>query len=243
MSHARRLLPLTIVTTVLVVVWVVVSVAVAPTDQTEGIRQRLTYLHPAFAILTLASFVAGAVFGWKHLSSDRPLDDLKAYVAVHLGQVFCAISLITGAIWGKAAWGAWWDWGEPVLVTFLIIFLLYATYQPMRFAIEDPERQARTASVFAVAAGFFAPVCFGVVRMTTNVLHPQPLNDPGSNLPGSAGLAFGLSVLAIGALLVTLWHLELVHKSTRIRLRALQRRVEGEDAVPPVARSSSPVTL
>ncbi|MCV4626936.1 hypothetical protein OFC18_33195, partial [Escherichia coli] len=79
-------------------------------------------------------------------------------------------------------------------------------------------------SVFAVAAGFFAPVCFGVVRMTTNVLHPQPLNDPGSNLPGSAGLAFGLSVLAIGALLVTLWHLELVHKSTRIRLRALQRR-------------------
>ncbi|EHN09214.1 Cytochrome c-type biogenesis protein CcmC putative heme lyase for CcmE [Patulibacter medicamentivorans] len=243
MPYARRLLPLTLATAVLVVAWIVVAAAVAPTDATEGLRQRLTYLHPAFAILTLVAFVAGAFFGWRHLQSDRPLDDLRAYVAIHLGQIYCVIALLTGAIWGKTAWGTFWDWGEPVLVTFLIIFLLYATYQPMRFAIEDPERQARTASVFAVTAGVFAPICFGVVRLTTNLLHPQPLNDPGSNLPGTAGLAFALSVLAIGALFVTLWHLELVHKSTRIRLRKLQRRVEGEDAVPHLARASSPVTL
>lgn len=243
MTYARRLLPLTVVTALVVIAWIVVSVAIVPTDATEGIRQKLTYLHPAFAIITLIAFVAGAVFGWQHLKHDRPLDDLRAYVAIHMGQIFCMIALVTGAIWGKVAWGVWWDWGEPVLVTFGIIFLLYATYQPMRFAIEDPERQARTASVFAVSAGIFAPVCFGVVRMTTNILHPQPLNDPGSNLPGTAGLAFGLSILALGALCVTLWHLEVVHKSTRIRVRQIQRRVEGEDAVPVVARASSPVAL
>jgi heme exporter protein C len=243
MTHARRLLPLTLITSALVLAWIVVALAVVPMDQTEGIRQKLTYLHPAFAIITLGAFVAGAFFGWRHLKHDRPIDDLRSYVAIHQGQNFCVIALITGAIWGRTAWGVWWDWGEPVLVTFLIIFLLYATYQPMRFAIEDPERQARTASVFAVSAGIFAPVCFGVVRMTTNLLHPQPLNDPGANLPGTAGLAFGLSVLALGALFVTLWHLELVHKSTRIRVRQLQRKVEGEDAVPVVARASSPVTL
>lgn len=243
MPHARRLLPLTLVTIALLAVWIVVSVVVVPTDATEGVRQKLTYLHPAFAIVTLIAFVAGAVFAWQHLKHDRPLDDLRSYVAIHLGQIFCVVALITGGLWGKAAWGVWWSWDEPVLVTFLIIFLLYATYQPMRFAIEDPERQARTASVFAVTAGIFAPVCFGVVRMTTNLLHPQPLNDPGANLPGTAGLAFALSILALGAVFVTLWHLELVHKSTRIRLRKLQRRVEGEDAVPVVSRASSPVVL
>lgn len=243
MPYARRLLPLTLFTAAVVVAWVVVSVAIAPTDATEGVRQKLTYLHPAFAIVTLVAFVTGAYFGWQHLKHDRPLDDLRAYVAIHMGQIFCVIALVTGAIWGRTAWGEWWDWGEPVLVTFLIIFLLYATYQPMRFAIEDPERQARTASVFAVSAGIFAPVCFGVVRMTTNLLHPQPLNDPGANLPGSAGLAFLLSVIALLALFATLWHLEIVHKSTRIRLRQLQRTVEGEDAVPVLARASSPVTL
>lgn len=243
MPYARRLLPLTLITILIVVAWIVVSVAVVPTDATEGVRQKLTYLHPAFAIVTLVAFVAGAFFAWQHLKHDRPLDDLRSYVAIHMGQIFCAIALLNGAIWGKAAWGVWWDWGEPVLVTFGIIFLLYATYQPMRFAIEDPERQARTASVFAVSAGIFAPVCFGVVRMTTNLLHPQPLNDPGSNLPGTTGLAFGLSILALMALFITLWHLEVTHKSTRIRSRQLQRRVEGEDAVPVVARASSPVVL
>jgi heme exporter protein C len=50
-------------------------------------------------------------------------------------------------------------------------------------------------------------------------------------------------VLALGALCVTLWHLEVTHKSTRIRVRQLQRKVEGEDAVPVVARASSPVAL
>ena len=60
--------------------------------------------------------------------------------------------LITGSIWAKAAWGHWWVWDEPTLVSFLIVFLLYACYQPLRFSIEDPERQARYAAVFAIVA-------------------------------------------------------------------------------------------
>ncbi|MCK9250418.1 MAG: cytochrome c biogenesis protein [Solirubrobacteraceae bacterium] len=247
MPHTRRLVPLTIATVVACVVWIAVVVLVAPTQQVagvdEGVRSKLTFLHPALAIITIAAFIVGGVFGWRHLSHDRPLDDLRAYVAIHLGQVFCVMALVTGAIWGKAAWGVWWDWGEPVLVSFLIMFLLYATYQPMRFAIEDPERQARTASVFAVTAGIFTPVCFGVARLTTNFLHPQPLNDPGGSFGAEAGLAFVLSIVAIGILFITLWHLELVAKATRIRLRRVQRDVEGEEAVPLVARASSPVTL
>src|SRR5690554_515495 len=91
MPYARRLYPLTLITIAVAVVWIVVAVAVAPTDATEGVRQRLTYLHPAFAIVTLVAFVAAAVFGWQHLKHDRPRDDLRAYVAIHLGQIFCLI--------------------------------------------------------------------------------------------------------------------------------------------------------
>ena len=56
-------------------------------------------------------------------------------------------------------------WDEPTLVSFLIVFLMYATYYPFRYAIEDPERQARYASVFAVTAGAFVPLNFMAVRM------------------------------------------------------------------------------
>ena len=64
--------------------------------------------------------------------------------------VFAVATLVTGSLWARAAWGHWWVWDEPVLVSFLVIFLLYACYQPLRFAIEDPERQARFAAVFAL---------------------------------------------------------------------------------------------
>ncbi len=61
--------------------------------------------------------------------------------------------------------GPWWTWDEPTLVSFLIVFLLYACYQPLRFSIEDPERQARYAAVFSIIAGAFVPLNFMAVRM------------------------------------------------------------------------------
>ena len=68
-------------------------------------------------------------------------------------------------------------WDEPTLVSFLIVFLLYASYQPLRFSIEDPERQARYASVFAIIAGAFVPLNFLAVRLRPALAHPRVLGD------------------------------------------------------------------
>ena len=85
--------------------------------------------------------------------------------------------LITGSIWAKASWGKWWVWDEPTLVSFLIVFLLYATYYPFRYAIEDRERQARYASVFAITAGAFVPLNFLAVRLAESLDPPARLRD------------------------------------------------------------------
>ena len=88
-----------------------------------------------------------------HLRTRDRRWDLRSYVAIHMSLIFGVGTLITGSIWARGSWGHWWVWSEPTLVSFLIVMLLYATYQPLRFAIEDPERQARYASVFAIVAG------------------------------------------------------------------------------------------
>ena len=113
-------------------------------------------------------------------------------------------------------------WSEPTLVSFLIVFLLYATYQPLRFAIEDPERQARYASVFAITAGAFVPMNFIAVRLSTAYLHPRVLGST-SNLPAPMALTFLVSLLAIALLFATLCKYELTAKHTRAQLRALRR--------------------
>src|SRR5262249_62272235 len=90
--------------------------------------------------------------------------DASSCVAIHISVIMGVGVLITGAIWAKASWGHWWVWDEPTLVSFLIVFLLYCTYYPFRYAIEDRDRQARYASVFAVTSGAFVPRQFLTVR-------------------------------------------------------------------------------
>ncbi len=135
-------------------------------------------------------------------------------------------------------------WSEPTLVSFLIVFLLYATYQPLRFAIEDPERQARYASVFAITAGAFVPLNFLAVRMSTAYLHPRVLGSA-SNLPAPMALAFLVSLLAIALLWLTLFSYELTAKRARAQLRALRRQRAGEGTLPTPrrARSAAPTML
>jgi heme exporter protein C len=134
--------------------------------------------------------------------------------------------LVTGAIWAKASWGHWWVWDEPTLVSFLIVFLLYCTYQPLRFAIEDPDRQARYAAVFAIVAGAFVPLNFVAVRMAEAFAHPRVLSVTGGALPGEMRLTFIVALVAIALLFVTLWKLELTSKHAREELRRLRARLD-----------------
>ena len=125
----------------------------APNDADQGFVQKIFYVHVPMAIVALGGFVAGGVFAIKHLRSGDRSWDMRSYVAIHLSIILGLGVLVTGAIWAKASWGHWWVWDEPVLVSFLVVFLLYCVYYPLRFSIEDPDRQARYSSVFAITAG------------------------------------------------------------------------------------------
>ena len=197
----------------------------APNDADQGFVYKIFYLHVPLAIVALGGFVAGGIYGIKHLRSGRREDDMKSYVAIHLSIILGLATLATGMIWAKASWGHWWVWDEPTLVAFLIVFLLYSCYQPLRFAIEDPERQARYAAVFAVIAGAFVPICFMSVRFAqAAVTHPRVL-DSSDSLPGSMRLTFLVSLAAMTLLYVTLWKYELTSKHAKAQLRTLKRRL------------------
>jgi heme exporter protein C len=202
----------------------------APEEATEGFLQRIFYLHVPLAIVSLCGFVAAGAMAIAHLRTRDPRWDLRSYVAIHMSLIFGAAVLISGSIWARGSWGHWWVWSEPTLVSFLIVFLLYATYQPLRFSIEDPERQARYASVFAIAAGAFVPLNFVAVRLSTAYLHPRVLGSS-SNLPGPMALTFVVSLISFALLFVTLWRFEMAAKHARWQLKALRRRLSGEEAM------------
>ena len=235
--YGKGLGPLSIVTLVVLVGAFALAAFHAPMDELEGPVQKVFYLHVPMAIVALLGFVAGGIFAIRHLRGGDRRDDLRSYTAIHLSLIFGVGVLITGAIWGRAAWGHWWRWDEPTLVSFLIVFLLYACYQPLRFSIEDPDRQARYASVFAITAGAFVPLNFVAVRMTEQLLHPRTLDNATRNLPGGMLPTFLLALLGMALLFVTLWRFEMAAKSTRGRIRRLRRSL-GEEVV--LGRSAAP---
>ena len=204
----------------------------APLDADQGFIQKIFYLHVPLAIIALVGFVVGGVHAIRHLRSGDPIHDARSYVSIHMSVIFGVAVLITGAIWAKASWGVWWEWREPTLVSFLIVFLLYATYYPLRYAIPDRERQARYASVFAITAGAFVPLNFMAVRLAESFIHPRTFATANGGLPAKMQLVFWVCMIAFGLLWYTLVRFELTAKRTRGQLSRLRRALDDTPAVP-----------
>ena len=228
--YSKGLRPLSIATAVALAASMALVFFYAPLDADQGFIQKIFYVHVPMAIVALGGFVAGGVMAVKHLRSGDPSWDLRSYVAIHMSIILGVGVLATGAIWAKASWGHWWVWDEPVLVSFLVVFLLYCVYYPLRFSIEDPDRQARYSSVFAIAAGAFVPLNFVAVRMAEAFTHPRVLSQTGGSLPGDMRLTFLVSLLAMTLLFVTLWKLELTAKHAALQLKKLRRRLDARVA-------------
>jgi len=234
----RGLKSLAIVSTALIVLAFALVFFYAPNEVDQGFIQKIFYLHVPLAIVALGGFVVGGIFGARLLWKGDRTDDLRSYVVIHQSLIFGVGALITGSIWAKAAWGHWWLWDEPTLVSFLIVFLLYACYQPLRFSIEDSEKQARYAAVFSIVAGAFVPLNFLAVRMAQSLAHPRTLSST-DNLPGPMALTFLIAIIAMVCLFTTLVKFELVAKVTRMRVSRLKRQLSGEKPLSLTPRRSA----
>ena len=211
----------------------------APNDADQGFMQKIFYLHVPLATCALGGFIVAAVQAILHLRTGDPKWDVRAYVSIHISVIFGVAVLITGAIWARASWGKWFVWDEPTLVSFLIVFLLYCTYYPLRYAIEDRDRQARYASVFAITAGAFVPLNFIAVRLADTLVHPRVFATSEGGLPAE-------DVAHLPRLPRRAWRccgrrwcsFELAAKSSRARLGRLRRALEGDEAADRAAPGS-----
>jgi heme exporter protein C len=239
-TYGRGLRGLALATAATITLAFVLVFFYAPLDADQGFVQKIFYVHVPLAIVSLCGFVLGGLLAIGHLRTGDRRWDMRSYVAIHMALIFSIGGLITGSIWAKASWGHWWVWQEPTLVSYLIVVLLFATYQPLRFSIEDPERQARYASVFAIVAAAFVPLNFLAVRLAQGFVHPRVLTLSGGNLPGPMRLTFFVAFVGVALLYATLWKYEMTAKNARMQTRALRRMLLGDDAIRPVGRSAAP---
>jgi len=144
-----------------------------PPEATQGLAQKIYYLHlPAALNAYLAFgvvFVTSIVYLW--LRDDRA--DLVADASAEVGLLFTTVVLTTGPIWGKPIWGTWWTWDARLTLT-LFLWFIYAGYLVLRGAILEPALRARYSAVLGILGALLIPFIHMSVYLF-RTLHPMPI--------------------------------------------------------------------
>jgi heme exporter protein C len=197
----------------------------APLDE-DGLNQKIFYFHVPIAFTAYACFAWG---GWKalrHLWKREEGADLESYVAIHLGVIFGALTLVTGSIWARYRWGHWWVWSEDQLVLFLVLFLFYCAYFMLRFSLPSGPQRANLSAVYALFGVVLVPVSILAIRLSERFIHPVAFDKGGPNMAGSQFFTFCVAVVAMLSVAATLYHVELAGKRLDIRLRELREALQ-----------------
>jgi len=144
-----------------------------PTEEDQGIVQRIFYFHVPCAWVAFAAFGLVAIAGMFYLWLKEPLFDDLGYAAAEIGMVFCTLVLITGSIWAKPIWGVWWTWDSRLTTTF-ILWLLYGGYLFLREVSDHTPEVARFSAVIGIVAALDVPVVVLSVRLWRTI-HPAVL--------------------------------------------------------------------
>jgi heme exporter protein C len=158
MALSGRLVPwLAVVAALLLGAGLYMAWFVAPADYQQGETVRIMFLHVPAAWLALFFYLVMAVSALGTLVWRHPLADVSQKAAAPIGASFTLICLITGALWGKPMWGAYWVW-DARLTSMLVLFLMYCGVLALWRTIEEPSRAARAVSILTLIGTVNLPV-------------------------------------------------------------------------------------
>ena len=164
----------------IVVIWAAFFY-IAPAQGFKGESARIVIFHVPTAWVGALAFLISCITSVMYLRRRQPIDDIRASVSAALGLLFCSLATVTGAIFAKIMWGAYWNW-DPRQTSITFLLLIYAAYFALRGAIQDPEQRATLAAVYAILAFVTVPFLMFVVPRIYWSLHPDTIiNTRGVN--------------------------------------------------------------
>ena len=212
---------------IFLIVGLLLAFLYAPIDaSTMGYSQKIFFYHAPIAETAIVAFGISFVAAVLYLRSQDPKWDRLGVVSIRLGLLFSSLVMATGMIWGKAAWGTWWDW-EPRLTTFLLVCFLYVAYFVLRSVVEEEQRRATFAAVFAIIAFIDVPITFFATRFLPAGMHPVVITAGGTGMPGSMFISFFISMIGMTLLLVALIRRDLGVEELRERVADLKNSIGG----------------
>lgn len=171
------------------------SFIVAPTDFQQGEAYRIIFVHVPAAWMSMFIYLVMAGWAALGLALNTRLSFMMAQALAPTGAMFTFLALVTGALWGKPMWGAWWVW-DARLTSELILLFLYIGYMALQSSIEDARRADRAGAVFAIVGAINVPIIYFSVKWW-NTLH-QGASVSLTKAPAMAAvMLWGMLIMAL----------------------------------------------
>lgn len=172
-GHIRRGRIVTLLGLVGLAALYVMALQFTPPERFQGLAQKIFYIHPPAAYAMQMAFILTGISSVLYLLIKDVRFDRFAEASAEVGMVLAVIVVITGPIWGKPVWGAWWTW-EPRLTFTVIEMLVFGGYFALRGAVRDPVERARYAAVVGIMALVLVPFNHMTVYLFASQ-HPTPV--------------------------------------------------------------------
>lgn len=167
-----------------IVMWMCVVIAASflladPAMGFPGETSRIMFYHIPQAWVATLSFLLSMIGSVLFLAKRRPEADRLALAAAELGFVFCVLATVTGSIFAKTTWGAYWNW-DPRETSIVLLLMIYGAYFALRSAVSDSEKKKVFAAAYAILAFVTVPFLVFIVPRITVSLHPEDTMNPAS---------------------------------------------------------------
>ena len=154
---------------------------VVPPAEGLGFLVRIIYFHVPTAWLAVIAFFTNAFFAAKYLKQRNLSDDLMSSYAAKIGFISVILSTISGAIFSKLTWGAYWNW-DPRQTTIFVLILIYGAYLTLRLSVNDIKIRAKVSAIYSLLSIMTVPFLMFILPRMYFSLHPSIINSNGIDM-------------------------------------------------------------
>ena len=186
-----------------------------------GDKARILFFHVPMAWTSVVAFFMAMFYSVKYLTKKDILFDFKAASAAGLGLLFCILATVTGAVWAKFNWGAFWNW-DPRQTSIFLLLLIYGAYFALRSAVPSEDSRAKLASVYSILAFVTVPFFIFIVPRIVSSLHPEPIINVQGKIKMDTGMLLIFIASLISFMVLFFWMLSLRIRLSKITLSRIE---------------------
>jgi len=171
------LLPIVLLALIVGCIW---GLLIAPPDYRQGNSYRIIFIHVPAAVVALAGYYVMATAGLMSLVWKIKMADTAMRALAPVGAALTFVALVTGSIWGKPTWGAWWVW-DARITSMLILLFLYLGVMALAEAFDNKVAAAKACAVLSLVGTVNIPIIYKSVDWWYSLHQPASIKFTGES--------------------------------------------------------------